>query len=1665
MHSGVQKILRKFLKVIAWVIISVVLILVAAALLIQIPAVQLKLTRKAVSFLEEKIGTEVSLAGISISFPKDVVLEGIYLEDQQGDTLLYAGRLSIDTDLWALTENTIQLNDIELQNTVAFASRAENDSAFNFTYILDAFAGDSTAVPDTLEQKGWNFKLRALTLDNIRLQFHDLLRGNLAAVSIGELALEMHEFDLGNNRFGFEEIILANTIANLKQTKIPPPDDSNDAEEDSTAALILSLRELSMENVGLTYEQISLGQIVQLQLGNLQVNADNIDLENHVLDLNTFSLHESFLAYHQRVSDKHSTPGENDKNIDDTVAVNHDWKIALSTLDLSDNSIQYFNLAEPHLEGTVDFNHLWLSDLDIHASDVRYGAESIQGNLRNLSFQEQSGFVVESFKAKINVTQTEATLEDFLLLTADSRLQLEATADFPSLKNIGASYPQATLTTDINQSHINLNDILYFQPSIMDSLPLTIPANTNLRIDAAVHGSVNDLNVRHLVFQTLSETSLRTSGTISGLPDFRNLRMNLVLNKFYTTHADLDGILADTLLPDSMKLPGWINIEGRYQGTLQKAAFETHLTADVGAIDLQGNMNLDSASAMRGLNATMNIADLNVGSILGKPDSVMGTLAMRAELRSKGLSPDEMSGTLSAVIDHFDFQGYRYSDLNLNATIQHEVLSIEAFMKDRNLDFTLDGDYSFDQEVPRYDLTFDLKNADFQKLNFSTTPIRGRGTLLVNLATSDFRVLNGNVGIRKVAIFNGDDLYSIDSLLFASIDQEGRSEINIDSDLLEANFAGSINIFSLPGVVREYFNTYYSLHDSLERKDSGRQHFSFEIALKNTDLLTGLLIPDLTSFVPGKITGEFDSEAQMLDLRMDIEEIQYANIGVRSLIFSTHSDPAELNYNLLVDRIMIDSMRIDGLEFNGTVAQNSIRTDLIILDSADTHKYVLAGTFFSRDNEFELRLLPEGTILNYQNWSAPDNHYIRFGGEKFIAENVHLTNRREKIILESKDQPGAPIFIGFRELNLEYLSSMIAEERPLSGLLEGDINFYPDSAGTTFTSNVTIDDFRIRETPWGNLSLKVEQTVGNQFDVAFGLSGSRNDVTAQGFYRGGASPAMDLTLRIDRFDLTSVQPLVSSQLQDLNGFVTGQIRASGTTDTPEVDGRIVLNETKFFSNYLNTRFSIDDQAVSFIDEGISFDAFEVIDQNENTARLDGTILTRTYRNFKFNLDLFTDRFRLFNTTEKDNELFYGLVDIEANARIRGDMITPVIDIDIGLSEGSDITYVVPQSEASILETEGIVKFVDKTFKGDPFMERINREISDTVKSTFRGIDLTARIELSDKENFTIIIDPVTEDQLTIRGNSTLTLKIDPSGDIQLAGRYEISEGTYNLSFYKFVKREFDIEQGSFITWSGDPLNADMDIRAIYTVETAPIDLFTNQLTGADATEVNRYKQRLPFLVYLNITGELLQPEIAFELEMPIDERNAFGGNVYARLQDINTRESDLNKQVFALLILKRFIADNPFETQSGGGFESTARRSVSKILSEQLNRLSENIKGVELSFDIKSYEDYSTGQAEGKTELQLGFSKSLLNDRLVVKLSGNIDIEGQNANREATDYIGDLALEYKITPDGRFRITGFRNSNYDMIDGELVETGAGLIYVKDYNSLSELFKANAETKN
>ena len=339
------------------------------------------------------------------------------------------------------------------------------------------------------------------------------------------------------------------------------------------------------------------------------------------------------------------------------------------------------------------------------------------------------------------------------------------------------------------------------------------------------------------------------------------------------------------------------------------------------------------------------------------------------------------------------------------------------------------------------------------------------------------------------------------------------------------------------------------------------------------------------------------------------------------------------------------------------------------------------------------------------------------------------------------------------------------------------------------------------------------------------------------------------------------------------------------------------------------------------------------------------------------------------------------------------------------------------------------------------------------------MDLSAIIETDSNAQFTLVIDERNGDALAMRGRAELSGGIDKSGEMTLTGNYELDNGSYNLTL-SVLHRKFIIQRGSTVTWTGDPKMADIDITAIYTVNTPSIDLVEQQLAGRTTNEVNRFKQKLPFQVKLHMTGQLLQPLISFDINLP-ENQLALWPEVDLKLQQMRTDEAEVNKQVFALLLLGRFITENPFESAAGGTNANTiARQSASKILSDQLNQLAGSlIKGVDVNFDLNSNEDYTTGTRQNQTHLNVAVSKSLFNDRIRVSVGSNFELEQTNPNQSASTIAGDVNLDYKLSKDGRYMIRVYRKDQYEsVVEGQVVETGLSFILTFDYDQFRELFE-------
>jgi hypothetical protein len=266
-----------------------------------------------------------------------------------------------------------------------------------------------------------------------------------------------------------------------------------------------------------------------------------------------------------------------------------------------------------------------------------------------------------------------------------------------------------------------------------------------------------------------------------------------------------------------------------------------------------------------------------------------------------------------------------------------------------------------------------------------------------------------------------------------------------------------------------------------------------------------------------------------------------------------------------------------------------------------------------------------------------------------------------------------------------------------------------------------------------------------------------------------------------------------------------------------------------------------------------------------------------------------------------------------------------------------------------------------------------------------------------------------------------------------------------------VKRKFNIKEGGQVYFNGDPLNARFNVTAVYETRATTYELIKNEATLSNS-EVREAQRRTPVEVLLQLSGQLSSPSLEFDINLPENQGSAVSSTVNRKLEALRSNPNDLNQQVFGLILVNSFVLAESSNVLAGAG-ENTALSSVSKLFTNQLNRLADRyIKGVEVNVDIDSYKSqYGNGESASRvTELGIGISKQLFNDRLTVSVGGNLDVEGTNSN--ASSFAGDFLLEYKLTEDGDYLLRVFRKSDYDvLLEENSVRNGVSLFFRKEFD--------------
>lgn len=1650
---------RVFLRTILWIVGVFIAFVLLLVLLIRMPTVQNYIVGKVTNYLEQKIGTPVSIGYVNITFPKKIVLENVYFSDQSRDTLIAGERLMVDIDMFKLFKNTVKIQEIDLEGITSTIKR-DSTGKFNFDYIVETFASPEQATTTT-DSTQLIFDIGQVTLERIHVDYTDELISTSANIKLKHLDTKVKTFDLSKNMsFNLPNITIDGLSANIKQWEPLSSKEENyntmATQDLPSNSLLPSLgtNTINLSNIFVKYQDEISKLDSKFDIKKLSAKVDTIDLNKENIRLKEIILDESdsYVVFNKNTAPKNKTENTTESS---------NWIVSSDKISINKTNFYFKDDNEKRMKG-FDYFNIGLKDIAGSLNSLYYSNDSISGDLKNLTAKDHSGFYLKQLKGEFIYTNTGALIKGLIAQTPNSIIQDYVKITYPSLEAVSKSLDLLNIDANISKTTIDLRDVQFFVPE-MDTISSIRPLlNQSFYINGKVIGRLNNLRIPSLQFKTLQQTEIIANATIKGLPNLDKTDINLHLKKLITGKNDLDKLIDKSLLPQGMEIvfPTSIALSGNFNGGMSGFDTDLQLITDKGNANLKGQMNLANKDTT--YEGTISIDQFNIGHFI-KQDSILGVIAAEATIKGKGLNPKTMVTDVQGSLNRLDAMGYTYHDINLDAKANQGLVTANVTSNDSNIRFNLEATAKMESTYPKVNFTMMVDSINLQNLKLTSSNVRYHGQIEGDFETADIDYLNGQVAINNSFIAYDAQRFALKKITLDAIADTSRNQLILNSEFLKAHLVGKYQLSQLGDAIQDVIKIYYNPDGSLPTtKEYSAQNFEFSATLTSSRFLRDFL-PDLEKLDNISLDGNFNSSQNSFMAKLVAPELLYAGIHIVDVGLDIITFDSTLYYSSLINKIKYNNIELNNTTFSGQVKQNDLEIGLWIKDNSNKDRYHLGGKLDVFKNDYTFSLNEDGLLLNYDKWDIASDNELSFGPSGVKAYDFRLSRDNQELLVQSADSTmNSPLTLSFNNFRIETLANMLESETlKLGGGINGEATISRLESKPVLVSDIDINKVYFGKDTIGDIGIKVNNLKENTYHADISISEYGNDVQllAEYFSPPNDNSSFTATLNINALQLKTIEAFSLGYLKNNEGDISGSLKLTGDLDKPKINGALSFNKAKINISMLNADLLINDQKIQFNDQGIIFKQFELKDIKGNKAKVNGSILTNTYRDFNFNLNVTTYNFAVVNSTRNDNDLFYGKLYVTSNLRIKGNLDQPIIDGNITANENTDFVFIVPTESPGVTEREGVVKFVNKS---DTTQSNIFAQLDSltTVNTHLSGFDLALNLSTSPDANFKVILNEGSQDALNIQGIAELTTAIDASNKITMSGTFTVVDGNYSFSFGP-IKKEFGFQSGSTITWNGDPLDARLNITALYSRRFSPLELVLNQI-GTD--NQNLYRQKIPFDVKLILTGELFKPDINFDID--VDNNNAIvSQDVLSKVDNalaaLRNDPAEMNKQVFSLIVLGNFMSSNPFGGAAGGAsVEGWARNSMSSFLSNQLNNLaSELIKGVDLDFNLQSDQDYLTGSLSSRTDLNVDVSKMLFDDRLKITIGSNFEVEGQSRPGENPNNIaGDISIEYQLSQDGRYFIRAYRKNQYQAtLQGQFVETGIGFIVNISYDKFREIF--------
>lgn len=1306
--------------------------------------------------------------------------------------------------------------------------------------------------------------------------------------------------------------------------------------------------------------------------------------------------------------------------------------LQINSLIIRNGEISYRVLSRPSRPGKFSADDINARNISAHIIINRITDDSLNVKVKRIAFDERCGFKLKSLSLSAIACRTKTKIENFKLELPATLIQIPSLQASYRMKNGQIEMPTLQFDGSIKAPYISPSDLAVFVPTL---------TRLNMRpaLDIQFNGTGSSLTVKKISINTTDGSlQLVANGGVKNYPANPSWYTNIdQLKAGQQAISNIYAVATGKNVPNIIERLGNVQITGYVGGDKKNIASEGKLNTSPGNLTLAFDKRGDK------ITAHMETVRFDIGSLVN--DNKLGHIS--ANLNVHGSSKDNFAAQ-GRVYD-FDYNGYKYRSLNLNATYRNKRLEGKANIDDPNVQLTAIGTFVNNGAKPNLQLKANI--AHFEPNTLRLTDKWQQTAFAANIACdikgSDINNADGSIELHDFAMRGPETEYNINNVSVKTGYNNGNHFLDVDSDFgtidINGHFSYNTIVRSVLNMVAAKLPTIPGLTHKPQREFND---FTLNASLNSTEWMNRLLGIPLEIHRPLNISGEIDDKNEKINLWCDVPSFTFNGNRFSDAFVNVESPSDTLKADIRIKKLA-DRGKYMALHLNAGASDNHLNTSLSF---SNNERHPLKGiinssTVFAKDEEgvstAYIDVLPSRATIGDTTWHVAPSSII-YSKNKLQVNSFSVSHDNQMLAINgtATKSENDSLLVTLNDIDVSYVLNLVNfHSVDFLGMASGEARIAGAfSEKPLFSADVIVKDFKFETGRMGTLYANVgyNQEEGN-IEINAVAKDEDNRWTDINGYVSPKHNYIDLAIDAHRTRAEFMESFCGSFMDNVNADINGNVNVVGPLNNINLVGKAVVDGSVRLSA-LNTTYWMRGDSVTFVPDEIKFKGDTLYDRNGNIGIMTGSIYHKHLTNLSYALKVKAKNLLAYDTHSFGDNTFYGTAYVTGDCDIKGKSGEVVIDIDAVPEKNSILVY-----NAADQSSIGSTDFI--TWKDNNVEETDSTDTEHNNKVDIStNIRLNFLINCNPNATLKLIMDEKTGDYITLNGDGVLRASYFNKGSFDIYGNYIVDHGVYKLTIQNIIKKDFTFQKGGSISFGGDPYNAALNLKALYVLNSVSLaDLNIGRSFSNNNVRVN---------CLMNITGSPNSPKVDFDLDMP-NMSNDIKQMVYSLLN----AEEEKNQQVLYLLAVGRFMAQNNNNNATGETPQysqtSLAMQSfLSGTISQQLNSVLSNVIN---SNNWNFGANISTGtEGFNNAEYEGMLSGSLLNNRLL--FNGQFGYR-DNANA-TTSFIGDFDLKYLLFPNGNLAINVYNKTNDRYFTRNSLNTqGLGVIMKKDFTRISDLF--------